>query len=152
MISTWKLLVVILYIHVHKTTRQTYIHINIHSYIHTLNHPTMILYIYTLMHRYSNMNAKKNASSEGYSHIYIYIYIQTQVHTYTYISSYTNADAQEGYLHYSWYPDLLLGKIGIPRYPYVHSKQLRSSQCPHPGHNSRRWWWWMQQAWWYQIR
>ena len=68
-----------------KTTRQTYIHnTHIHTYIHTYTQPSNhnLIHIHTLMHRYSNMNTKKNASSEGYSHVYIYIYIYIYLYTY----------------------------------------------------------------------
>ena len=56
------------------------------TYTQPSNHD--LIHIHTLMHRYSNMNTKKNASSEGYSYIYIYIYMYIYTFTRTYIYIY----------------------------------------------------------------
>ena len=67
-----------MYIHVHRTTKQTYIHIHKQSSNHNLIH----IHINILMHRYCYMNTKLSARSEGYSNTYTHIYTYTYIHTY----------------------------------------------------------------------
>ena len=80
MISTWRLLVVMIYINFQKQQgKHIYI---IHTYIHTLNHPTMISYIYThlCIDIVIWIQKRMQVAKDIHMYIYIYIYIHKYIH------------------------------------------------------------------------
>ena len=75
---------------------------------------TYNIYIQTWHHE-NKLISKKLIDT--YTHVvYTYTYPSTNPSIYIHLKVHVH----DWFLHCSWYPYLLLGQLGIPRYPYIH--------------------------------